>query len=149
MATSSAIDTNISNLPAADQARTSILTSGPTTTITVTGPALKGLIAEVNTLAPNLKLDGSFKNASFVGGAAVPEKFTVHKKNMIVKSNFVLGADSFKDTIKFKAGACAKKVTIKDFAEGDTLKYKGKTYTAADINGNTFNGISGKDIKLA
>ncbi|MEN9387807.1 MAG: hypothetical protein RLZZ255_783 [Cyanobacteriota bacterium] len=148
MATSSAVDTNISNLPAADQARTDITTSGTTTTVTVTGPALRNLVVETNTLAPSLKLDGSFRSSSFVGGAAVPEKFTVTGGNKVSKSSFVLGSDSFDDKINFKSGASAKGVVIKDFAEGDTLKYKGKTYTAADINGNKFDGISSKEIRL-
>ena len=149
MATSSAVDTNISNLPAADQARTDITTSGTTTTVTVAGPALKSLVVETTTTAPSLTLDGSFKSSSFVGGAAIPEKFTVTGGNKVTKSNFVLGNDSFKDTIKFDKKASAKKVTIKDFADGDKLKYKGKTYTADDISGKKFDGISAKEIKLA
>ena len=149
MATSSAVDTNISNLPAADQARTDITTSGTTTTVTVTGPALSNLVVETTTAAPSLVLDGSFKSSSFVGGASIPEKFSVTGGNSVKKSNFVLGNDSFKDTIKFAKNSSAKKVTIKDFADGDKLKYKGKTYTADDISGNKFDGISSKEIKLA
>jgi hypothetical protein len=151
MATSSAVDTNISNLPAADQARTDITTTGTTTTVTVTGPALSNLVVETNTLAPSLTLDGSFKNSSFLGGAAVPEKFTVTGSNSVRKSNFVLGSDSFKDTVKFDKNAKANKVTIKDFADGDKLKYKGDTYKSSDIraDGKGFVGLSTKEIRLA
>jgi len=163
MATSSAVDTNIGNLPAADQARTDITTSGTTTTVTVTGPApLQNLVVETSTLAPSLTLDGNFKNCNFVGGAAVPERFTVAGggsslrnalggNNRVVKSNFVLGKDSFKDTVKFDKNATARKVTIKDFAKGDKLKYKGETYKYNDItsNGKGFEGLSTKIIRLA
>lgn len=151
MATSSAVDTNISNLPAADQARTDITTTGTTTTVTVTGPALSNLVVETSTLAPSLTLDGSFKSSSFVGGAAVPEKFTVTGGNSVRKSNFVLGADSFNDTVKFDKNATAKKVTIADFADGDKLKYKGQTYKFSDISadGKGFEGLSTKEIRLA
>jgi hypothetical protein len=149
--TTAAVDTNISNLPAADQARTDITTSGTTTTVTVTGPALSNLVVETNTLSPSLKLDGSFKSSSFVGGAAIPEKYSVTRGNTVAKSNFVLGQDSFKDTIKFDKNAKAKKVTIKDFADGDKLKYKGETYKASDIraDGKGFSGLSTKEIRLA
>ena len=151
MATSSAVDTNVSNLPAADQARTDITTTGTTTTVSVTGPALSDLVVQTSTLAPSLTLDGSFKSSSFVGGAAIPEKFTVTGGNRVKKSNFVLGSDSFKDTVKFDGNAKAKKVTIKDFADGDKLKYKGDTYKASDIraDGKGFEGLSRKEIRLA
>ena len=163
MATSSAVDTNVSNLPAADQARTNITTTGTTTTVAVEGAVpLRGLVVETNTLAPNLTMDGSFSNCNFVGGAAVPERFTVAGggsslrsalggSNRVSKSNFVLGSDSFKDTVKFEKGASARKVTIKDFAKGDTLKYKGDTYKYSDItsNGKGFDGLSTKEIRLA
>ena len=151
MATSSAVDTNVSNLPAADQARTDITTTGTTTTVSVTGPALSNLVVETNTLAPSVTLDGSFKSSSFVGGAAIPERFTVTSGNSVRKSNFVLGKDSFKDVVKFDKNAKARKVTIKDFADGDKLKYKGETYKASDIraNGKGFEGLSTKEIRLA
>ena len=163
MATSSAVDTNIGNLPAADQARTDITTSGTTTTVTVEGAApLQNLVVETSTLAPSLTLDGNFRDCNFVGGAAVPERFTVAGGgsalrsalgggNRVTKSNFVLGKDSFKDTVKFEKGASARKVTIKDFAKGDTLKYKGDTYKYSDItsNGKGFEGLSRKEIRLA
>ena len=151
MATSSAVDTNVSNLPAADQARTDITTTGTTTTVSVTGPALSDLLVETSTLAPSLTLDGSFKSSSFVGGAAIPEKFTVTGGNRVKESKFVLGSDSFKDTVKFDGNAKAKKVTIKDFADGDKLKYKGDTYKASDIraDGKGFEGLSRKEIRLA
>ena len=163
MATSSAVDTNISNLPAADQARTDITTTGTTTTVSVTDSApLRNLVVETNTLAPSLRLEGNFRDCSFVGGAAIPERFTVSGGgsnlrsalgggNRVTKSNFVLGKDSFKDTVKFKKGASARKVTIKDFAKGDTLKYKGDTYKYSDItsNGKGFEGLSRKEIRLA
>jgi hypothetical protein len=163
MATSSAVDTNIRNLPAADQARTDITTSGTTTTVTVTGSApLRNLVVKTNTLAPSLKLEGNFRDCSFVGAAATPERFTVSGGgsnprsapgggNRVTKSNFVLGKDSFNDTVKFEKGASARKVTIKDFAKGDTLKYKGDTYKYSDItsNGKGFEGLSRKEIRLA
>ena len=151
MATSSAVDTNVSNLPAADQVRTDITTTGTTTTVSVTGPALSDLVVVTSTLAPSLTLDGSFKSSSFVGGAAIPEKFTVTGGNRVKESKFVLGSDSFKDTVKFDGNAKAKKVTIKDFADGDKLKYKGDTYKASDIraDGKGFEGLSRKEIRLA
>jgi len=146
MASSSAIDTNILELPAADQARTDITTTGSTTTVTVEGPKpLANLNLITNTLAPSLVLDGNFRNCNFTGGATVPEKFTAEGK--VAKSNFVLGNDSFKDVVKLKESV--KKVTIADFKQGDKLKYKGQTYTADDISGNKFDGISKKEIKLA
>jgi hypothetical protein len=160
---SSAIDTNILELPASDQARTDITTTGSTTTVTVQGPKpLTDLNLITNTLAPSLTLDGNFSNCNFVGGAAVPERFTVAGGgsalrsalgggNRVTKSNFVLGADSFKDTVKFEKGASARKVTIEDFAKGDKLKYKGETYKYSDItsNGKGFEGLSTKIIRLA
>jgi hypothetical protein len=163
MATSSAVDTNIGNLPAADQARTDISTTGTTTTVTVEGAApLRNLVVETNNLAPSLRLEGSFRSCDFVGSAAVPNRFTVTGGgsalrsalgggNRVIKSNFVVGKDSFKDIVKFEKGASARKVTIKDFAEGDTLKYKGDTYKYSDItsNGKGFDGLSTKEIRLA
>jgi len=149
MATSSAIDTNISSLPAADQARTDISTSGSTSTITVTGGPLSGLEATTTASAPNLILDGSFVNGSFTGGGAFTEKFSVTSGNKISKSTFSVGDDAFKDTINFGKKATAKGVTIEGFGAGDKLKYKGKVYTSNDISGNRFNGLSAKQIKLA
>ena len=148
--TTAAVDTNISNLPAADQARTDIATTGTTTTVSVTGPALSDLVVTTNTNAPNLVLDGSFRNSAFVGGAAIPERFTVTGGNKVTKSTFRLVGDSFKDVIKFNKGAKAKKVRIADFQKGDKLKYKGKTYKFNDISGNGkgFDGLSKKEIKL-
>ena len=146
--TTAAVDTNISNLPAADQARTDITTTGTTTTVSVTGPALSDLVVTTNTNAPSLVLDGSFRSSAFVGGAAIPERFTVTGNNKVTKSTFRLGGDSFKDVIKFDKKAKAKKVRIADFEDGDKLKYKGKTYTADDVNGNRFAGLSKKEIKL-
>lgn len=146
--TTAAVDTNISNLPAADQARTNISTTGTTTTVDVTGPVLSDLVLTTNTNAPNLVLDGSFRNSAFVGGAAIPERFIVTGGNTISKSVFRLGGDSFKDVIKFADSAKAKKVKIKDFQDGDKLKYKGETYTFNDISGKGFDGLSKKEIKL-
>ena len=146
--TSSAVDTNISNLPAADQARTDFTTTGTTTTVSVTGPALSDLVVTTNTNAPNLVLDGSFRSSAFVGGAAIPERFTVTGGNKLAKSVFRLGGDSFADVIKFNKTAKARKVRIADFQEGDKLKYKGKTYTFDDISGKGFEGLSKKQIKL-
>lgn len=159
MATSSAVDTNIKTLPAADQARTNISTSGTTTTVTVTGPALSNLVVETGSQSPKLTLNGSFNECSFIGGAKTPETFTVTGGtalrnaigggNKVTASTFVLGSDSFKDTVDFQKGASAKKVVIADFEKGDKLKYKGKTYTYADVSGNKFDGLSAKQIKLA
>lgn len=146
--TASAIDTNIGQLPAADQARTSIDTTGTTTTVTVTGSPLREFVATTSTDAPNLRLDGSFTNSAFVGGAAIPERFTVTAGNVIKKSVFRLGGDSFKDVIKFEDGAKARKTRIADFQEGDKLKYKGETYKYNDISGKGFEGLSKKEIKL-
>ena len=148
MATSSAVDTNISNLPAADQARTDITTTGTTTSVSVTGPALSDLVVTTNTNAPNLVLDGSFKSSAFVGGAAIPERFSVTAGNKVAKSVFRLGGDSFSDVIKFAKNAKARKVRIADFQEGDKLKYKGQTYKFDDISGKGFDGLSKKEIKL-
>jgi hypothetical protein len=147
--TSSAIDTNISTLPAADQARTDIVTSGTTTTITVTGPALSGLEATTTAEAPNLVLDGSFRDGTFTGGGTFKEFFSVTSDNKVINSRFNLGEDNFKDTLNFGKKASAKKVTVSDFGDNDKLKYKGKTYTADDIVGNRFVGISKNQIKLA
>ncbi len=143
---SSAIDTNNLELPAKDQARTDITTSGSTTTVTVAGPKpLTNLNLITNTLAPNLELDGNFKNCNFTGGAVVPEKFTANGK--VTKSNFVLGDDSFKDVVKLNENV--RKVVIADFKAGDKLKYKGETYNFSDVRGNGFAGLSKKEIKLA
>lgn len=149
MATSSAIDTNISSLPAADQARTDVSTSGSTSTITVTGGPLNGLEATTSAEAPNLILDGSFVNSAFTGGGAFTEKFTVTSGNKISKSTINVGDDAFKDTINFGKNAKAKGVTIENFGQGDVLKYKGKVYTSSDVNGNQIGNISTKQIKLA
>ena len=149
MSTHSAIDTNIGTLPEADQERTTIETQGSTTTITVTGPALNGLEATTNSEAPNLVLDGSFRNSTFTGGGTFKEFFSVTSGNKVVRSRFNLGEDNFKDTLNFGKKAKAKKVVLADFGENDKLKYKGKTYTADDISGNKFDGISKKQIKLA
>lgn len=148
MATSSAVDTNISSLPAADQARTDISTSGSVTTVTVTGSALSGLEVSTSTEAPNLILDGSFTNSSFNGGGAFKEFFTVTSKERITNSTFNLGSDNFKDVLNFGKGAKAKGVTLGNFGKGDKLKYKGNVYRFGDINGNKFDGISKKQIKL-
>lgn len=149
MATSSAVDTNISSLPAADQARTDISTTGTVTTITVTGPALSGLEVTTSSQAPSLVLDGSFRDSSFTGGGQFTEFFTVTSGNKVNTSVFDLGADGFKDTVNFGKNAKAKGVTIENFSDGDKLKYKGKVYTSADVTGNKFDGISAKQIKLA
>lgn len=146
--TTAAVDTNISNLPAEDQARTSVQTIGDTTTVTVTGGPLSGLIVETSTLAPRLVLDGSFTKCSFVGGALIPERFTVTSGNTIKKSLFDLGKDSFKDVVVFEGKAEAKKVKIADFKEGDKFKYKGETYKFNDIEGKGFAGLSKKEVKL-
>ena len=149
MATSSAIDTNISTLPAADQARTDIETTGTTTTITVTGAPLSGLEATTSSEAPNLVLNGSFRESTFTGGGTFKEFFSVTSGNKVISSRFNLGEDNFKDTLNFGNKASAKKVTVSDFGDNDKLKYKGKTYTADDIVGNRFVGISKNQIKLA
>ena len=145
---SSAIDTNILELPASDQARTDITTTGSTTAVTVEGAKpLKNLNLITNALAPRLLLDGNFRSCNFAGGAVVPERFTATGK--VINSNFVLGNDSFKDVVKLEA--TVKKVTLADFKQGDKLKYKGETYTANDIraNGRGFEGLSTKQIRLA
>jgi hypothetical protein len=162
--TSSAIDTNIDSLSPKDQARTSIETTGSTTTITVTGGPLSGLEVTTSPEAPNLVLNGSFKDGIFNGGGTYTEFFTVtsggssnqsaslgkdNSGNKVIKSRFNLGDDNFKDTVNFGKKASAKKVTLSDFGDNDKLKYKGKTYTADDIVGNRFAGLSPKQIKLA
>lgn len=149
MATSSAIDTNINTLPEADQARTTIETTGTTTTITVTGRPLNGLEATTSAEAPNLVLDGSFRNSTFTGGGIFKEFFSVTSGNRLIRTRFNLGQDNFKDTVNFGGNAKAKKVVLADFGDNDKLKYKGKTYTADDISGKKFDGISKKQIKLA
>ena len=113
MATSSAVDTNIGNLPPADQARTDITTSGTTTTVTVDGKApLKDLVVEVNPLAPSVKLDGNFKNITVTGNTETKETISVGKGDKVSKSLFDLGKDDIKDTIKFSKSAKAKKLQI-------------------------------------
>lgn len=161
--TGARVDTNIDSLPPDQQARISAETVGSTTFFSVTGPApLRDLVVTTNTNAPNLVLDGSFRNCNFVGGAEVSERWVVTGgatslrsalggNNRIAKTNFVLGKDSFKDTLKFEKGAIARKVTIKDFAKGDKLKYRGDVYRFSDItaNGKGFEGLSRKQIRLA
>lgn len=144
--TTAAVDSNISNLPAADQARTGIVTEGTTTKVSVTGGALSALVVETTTLAPNLLLDGKFTSCSFVGGAQIPEKFATAKGSKIKKSLFDLGSDSFKDVVDLKGDV--KKLKIRDFKEGDKVKHKGETYTSKDISGKGFEGLSQKIIKL-
>ena len=146
--TTAAVDTNISDLPAADQARTDITTTGTTTTVSVTGPALSDLVVTTNNNGPNLVLDGSFRSSAFIDDAQIQNRWTVTSGNKTTKTTFRLGKDSFDDVIKFKKGAKAKKCRIADFKEGDKLKYKGKTYKYDDISGKGFDGLSKKQIKL-
>ena len=90
----------------------------------------------------------SQKNITVTGNTETKETISVAKGDKVSKSLFDLGKDDIKDTIKFSKSAKAKKLQIANFGDNDKLKYKGKTYTADDISGNKFDGISGKQIKL-
>lgn len=151
MASGAQVPSNFDTIPGVSASN-----EGKTTTYTQTGSGpVVGLVTEPQTLQPDTKLRGSFKDLTVEGSAVEgPQKTSFHPlessklrsalqggKAKIKDASIILGEATFKDKIIFDKTVKAKKITIANFADGDKLKVKGKTFTTKNLDSAAANKL--------